>query len=288
MKRLKNYYSFLREAQETSTAPVPGEEVVLTGSWHAIKILFGEGKFQIPSDRKKEIKDRLASIIERYQNFRDLIKFLGTSTSKSVPPIFLIEVGTSHTGGGNINRTVAEGRLKSMRDLLIETLNEKVEGGNLKQDKALMLIVDDQKYKPSATDQNWVDTTKQEPDWWETYGRIQVNEFLIKGLTTNVINVLGNLLRKAKGMNINPDEGLIVQCIRRLQTYSDITDLDKNIDGGLQNFLNSTITDGWSGLKDDTRERIDIKNHLNSISKKSGKGDVAQVAGDIITLDLKR
>jgi hypothetical protein len=288
MKRLKNYYSFLREAQETSNAPVPGEEVVLTGGGDSIEILFGEGKFQITSDLKKSLKDSLAHMMRRYQNFEALIKFLGTSTSKSVPPIFLIEVGTSHTGGGNINRDVAEGRLKSMRDLLIETLNEKPAGGNLRQDKALMLIVDDQKYKPSATDTNFVDTTTKKPDWWERYGRIQVNKFLIEGLTTNDINVFGNLLRKAKGMNINPDEGLIVQCIKALQTYSDITDLDKNIEGGLQNFLNSTITDGLTSWGSDTKEREEIKSHLNKISNKSGKGDVAQVANDKITLDLKR
>lgn len=288
MKRLKNYYSFLREAQETSNAPVPGEEVVLTGGGDSMEVLFGEGKFQITPGLKISLKDSLANMVGRYQNFGALIKFLGTSTSKSVPPIFLIEVGTSHTGGGTINRDVAEGRLKSMRDLLIETLNEKAAGGNLNKDKALMLIVDDQKYKPSPTDKNWVDTTKKEPNWWERYGRIQVNEFLIKGLTTNAINVLGNSLRKAKGMNINPDEGLIVQCIKGLQTYSDITDLDKNIEGGLQNFLNSTITDGLTSAGSDTAERIAIKNHLNSISNGSGKGDVAQVAGDKITLDLKR
>ena len=292
MKRLKNYLRFIKEAQEEvqteQTAPVPGEEVVLTGDGDSIEILFGEGKFQISPDLKKRLKDSLASMMMNYQNFDELISFLGTSTSKYVPPIFLIEVGTSHTGGGTINRQVAEGRLKSMRDLLIETLNEKAAGGNLRQDKALMLIVDDQKYKPSVTDQNWVDTTKKQPNWWERYGRIQVNKFLITGLSTNAINALANSLRKAKGMNINPDEGLIVQCIKGLKTYSDILDLDENIEGGLQNFLNSTITDGLTSAGSDTAEREAIKTHLNIISNKSQKGDVAQVAGDKITLDLKR
>lgn len=292
MKRIKNYLRFIKEAQEevqsAETAPVPGEEVVLTGEGHGIDVMFGEGKFELTANLKTSLKESLKKMIARFQNFGQLIKFLGDSNSNKVPPIFLIEVGTSHTGGGTINRQVAEGRLKSMRDLLIETLNETAAGGNLRQDKALMLIVNDQKYKPSTTDLNWIDTTKKEPNWWERYGRIQVNEFLINGLSTETINQLANSLRKAKGMNINPDEGLIVQCIKGLQNYSDILDLDGNIEGGLQDFLNSTITDGLTSAGSDTKERESIKAHLNKISNQSGKGDVAQVAGDKITLDLKR
>lgn len=316
MKRLKNYYNFIKEATspETSAAPVAapsesgatpapvsnsfdgGRSVVLSGKGEKIDVFFGEGvpkdlNYKLPADLKKGIKDSLVKIIAKYQNFTSLINFLGTASPKTVvPKIFLIEVGTSHTGGGTINREVAQARFKVMTDLLIEVLNEKV-GGNMSQEKALMLIVDDQTYRPSSTNRNWVDVNKREPSWWERYGRIQVNEFLISGLSTPAINELASKLRKAKGLNLNPDESLIVNAICACQTYDDILALDNNLRGdqkGLQSFLNSTITDGFTKRGSDTAEREKIKNCLNKSSNASGKGDVAQVSNDQITLDLKR
>jgi hypothetical protein len=287
MKKIKNYWSFVREAQEQMD---PGEEVVLTGDGSAIQIFFGSGKWQLDPKSKAEKKEAISKMISRYQNFKGLIEFLGSGGSKNLPPLFLIEVGTSHTGGGNINREVAEGRLKSMRDLLIEVLNS-VAGNYLRQEQALKIIVDDQTYKPSGTDRNFVDTEKMPANKWEQYGRIQVNEFAIEGLPMTTINTLSNRLRKAKGLNFNPDETAIVNAICSCQTFSDIVDMDNNLksdQGGLQEFINSTITNGLTGIYSDVKERESIKSCLNKASGASGKGDVAQIAGGALTLDLNK
>ncbi len=70
------------------------------------------------------------------------------------------------------------------------------------------------------------------------------------------------------------------------ETYSDIEDLDTELQklGGLQHVINKAITDGLTAMGSDTKERIKIADCLNKASKKSGKGNVADIAGDKLTI----
>ena len=103
----------------------------------------------------------------------------------------------------------------------------------------------------------------------------------IKGLETIDIDNVADRLRNAKGMNINPDEQRIVQAINKLQTYSDITDLNRELrdHGGLEKFINSTITDGRTRMGSDIEERIRIVKAINKAAANSGKGPIARIVG---------
>jgi predicted GIY-YIG superfamily endonuclease len=78
----------------------------------------------------------------------------------------------------------------------------------------------------------------------------------------------------------NVDESAIVAGIRKLQTYSDITDLNKALMnarmGSLESFLNKQ-------LSDDISEKYRIVNYLNDAAKRSNKGPIAKLGtnGDI-------
>ena len=76
------------------------------------------------------------------------------------------------------------------------------------------------------------------------------------------------------------DEEGVVNAIKRLETYSDITDLnDRYVNakvGTLESAINDAITDGLTVWGSDTQERRKIVNHLNNIAKKSGKTQVAK------------
>jgi tetratricopeptide (TPR) repeat protein len=80
--------------------------------------------------------------------------------------------------------------------------------------------------------------------------------------------------------NDDVDEDTIVANMRKLQTYSDITDLNKALinarKGSLESFLNRE-------LLDDVNEKSLIVNYLNGAAKRSNKGPIAKLGtnGDI-------
>ena len=71
-----------------------------------------------------------------------------------------------------------------------------------------------------------------------------------------------------------------------METYSDITDLNNELrnEGGLQRFINSSITSGFTTFGSDFKERREIEACLNRASKNSGKGKVAKIEGDMISI----
>ena len=88
------------------------------------------------------------------------------------------------------------------------------------------------------------------------------------------------------------DEESIVNAIKELETYSDIVDLDYELrnNGGLEGFINNTITDGLTGMGSDTEEREDIVNAINNAASNRGKGKVAKISfakdGAIVSIML--
>ena len=93
----------------------------------------------------------------------------------------------------------------------------------------------------------------------ERYGFVEISPLTIMGLTSKGIDGVENELIVAKGWNVDPNESAIRDEIKKLQTYSDIVDLDNELrnQGGLQGFINSTITDGFTDWGSDREERED-------------------------------
>ena len=129
---------------------------------------------------------------------------------------------------------------------------------------------------------------KMEPDAEERFGYIALLPLISAGNTPKGIDIIGDMLRIAKGYNINPDEEGIAYAICKLQTFSDITDLNNELrnEGGLQNFINSSITNGWTSYGSDTEERKRIVDCLNKASENSQRGHVAKIVGDKISLTI--
>ena len=81
----------------------------------------------------------------------------------------------------------------------------------------------------------------------------------------------------------NVDEEKIVLNISKLQTYSDITDLNKALinarKGNLEKFLNTQ-------LFDDPDEKTQVVNSLNNCAQRSSKPPVAKITdeGDIVIM----
>ena len=127
----------------------------------------------------------------------------------------------------------------------------------------------------------------------DRYGYVVIEPLRTKGLTSKGIDGVEDELIVAKGLNVNPDEDAIRDAIKKLQTYSDIVDLDNELrnQGGLEGFINSTIKDGFTEWGSDTEEREDIVKAINNAASNSGKGKIAKInfpsSGAIVSIMLQ-
>jgi hypothetical protein len=135
-------------------------------------------------------------------------------------------------------------------------------------------------------DANFYDTTTLKPQQKDRNCFIVVKPLETKGLNPDQVGQLQGNLIDASSSIINSflvddvDEDTIVANMRKLQTYSDITDLNKALinarKGSLESFLNRE-------LLDDVYEKSLIVNYLNGAAKRSNKGPIAKLGtnGDI-------
>jgi hypothetical protein len=141
-------------------------------------------------------------------------------------------------------------------------------------------------YKPSSLDKNFFNNEVITPKSYERAGVIEVLPLEIQGLNPNKMGELqGKLIDASSIINTwlvdNVDEDSIISGIKKLQTYSDITDLNKSLKnarmGDLETFLNNQLFDDYS-------YKQDIVSHLNFASENSEKGQIAKMVGDKISI----
>jgi hypothetical protein len=244
---------------------------------------FDEGSSTIKPNERNDAIDRIArglrgslSVIQQYHN----------DSKFKLPKFVNIHVGTSSTGSADANKRVAEARLNALQDLVLAAFAKY----QVRADVALKVITksSNSSYTPSRVDATFYDTSKMAPDAKERRGYIVIQPLEIAGNTSGQIDKTADALRIARGYNINPDEEGIANAICGLETYSDIKDLNHELrnEGGLQYFINSSITNGWTSLGSDTEERRKIEACLNKASSNSQKGDVAKIEGDMISISL--
>ena len=265
--------SKLGDAKPLVSEAIPGLEPVVDDSENYVATIF--------------FKERQTSLSQKDTN--DIINFISANLKSSIPtlqqfyrsgkkiPSFIdLYVGTSSTGNAMTNRNVAEGRMDYMKNICEKALAKY----GIRADVAFKLITENfQNYRPSKVDANFYDTTKIKPNAMERDCFIIINPIETKGLDADKVGELGGKLIDASSIinNFfvdNVDEGGIVMGISKLETYSDILDLNKALInarmGKLESFLNSQ-------LADDPTEKNQVVGMLNRAAKTSGKGQVAKI-----------
>mgnify|MGYP003337135207 CR=1 FL=1 len=126
----------------------------------------------------------------------------------------------------------------------------------------------------SQLDKNFFDANRIPPNEQDRVAIVKFQALTTQGLDTKGIQDVQLGLNQASSFinNVlvdNVDEAKVVAYMSRLQTYSDITDIDNAIKAqgkwsGIEDFLNDQ-------LADDANEMKQVANHLKELAVKSGK-----------------
>ena len=212
----------------------------------------------------------------------------------TVPKNFIkITVGTDSQGPEGENVDVARDRADKAKAMVYKAFAQSGLGWTESQIEK-WISLGGVEYVPSSRNTN----NKNKTDTpLERFIKITITPLTTAGLEEDLItDIFGNLNAAMGTYFFNSDEKTIVNQICRLQTYSDIQDLDKRFKktGGLQYKLNKNIQDGETAMGSDTAERKSIVACLNKASNRSGKGDCAQIATGVssysskMTIDLNK
>lgn len=290
MKKIKNYLTFLREAQETSEAPVPGEEVVADESrGGGVIVEFGAGKHQLDTTTRNFVVDSIKNNIQRWQNWREIMRLYSEnrgSKKRPMQPLFTIHVGTSWEGTDEINADLARQRRTYMEKIVIDAVKEACEWDIVTPPADLIqqLITPQSSYKRSGVVDTYggnFDPKKTQKDSWNRIGMINVNAAVVKGLTPDVISRVGAEMRS--GENMIPDDlNKIVNQLCQCETYSDLQDLNKNLQdkGGLEEFLNSTV--GFSAYPLLNTRKTERQKAIDCINKAADKQIASEFQNKIV------
>ena len=150
--------------------------------------------------------------------------------------------------------------------------------------KKFLTSYTDTTYDPSRLP-SYMDNDKVDPMMVEQAAALKIIPRTVKGSDNDKITRIKHQIDNASG-NFSTEENEIVDAIEQLETYSDITELDKRFPAGLQAKLNSQITDGWTGWGSDRGARNSIMTHLNAIAKESNKTKIAVTSDDKLVIIL--
>ena len=212
--------------------------------------------------------------------------YKGGEFDDQLKDIIQLSSQSSSSGGDAANANVGQQRLDYVEDLVFKALDKT--GVKDTFAKKALTSYTDTTYDPSRLPPHR-DGKKVDPMMAEQMARIKIIPRIVKGLETNAITDIEHDIEAASGgFWSGTEEADIVKAIERLETYSDIEDLNKRFGGNLEGRINGQITDGVTKWGSDTKERKDIVNHLNHIAKRSGKSQVAQenIVTGTITLIL--
>lgn len=271
-------------------APIPEPEPVFTDDedFRAVLIFFDEGQydFKTKTTLNSEVSNNLVNFIKQsIASSIPTIKKFHSNENFKLPSVMSFYVGTSSSGDYATNRKVAQARLNFLQDLGAKAL----ESFGISEDVAYKLIVgSEKKYTPSRIDRNFYDPKRVKPLQAERICSLVINPITTKGRTQDEIgDIQGGLIDASSIINFwgvdNVDEEMIVDGIKKLQTYSDISDLNKALLNARKGTLESFLNDQLSNYP--TEKHIVI-NHLNDCAKRSGKSEIAKISqsGDITIL----
>ena len=219
-------------------------------------------------------------------------KFFDSDEHK-IPKFLEIGASTSSTGTRQVNAEVGQARINTMIDCVKKAFKElaKETGSSVGVDYVQSFITTntDYTYKPSGLKKLY-DAAESAPKPEERFAYIIIKDLSTMGNDWKKISSIADDIERAIesvfGRYANVDEDGVANAICKCKTYSDIQDLNTELEklGGLENVINRAITDGLTQLGSDTAERIKIKDCLNKASNNSGKGDIADISGDRLTI----
>lgn len=265
---------------------VEGLEPILSNIYIPFTQYLPKGSADTNKDLEKTFVDSVKKVI--ILNKPTIEKFLN-NTSRPIPKFIKIEVGTDATGSEKNNVDVAQARLNKAKSIVKKAFDDSKVGYYDTQIESW--ITSSQNYQPSKLNKNVYDKTKVGDNPRERYIKIKFYGLSTMGLNVDQITSVEKRANDAYVdlLELNIDEDEIARQICKLETYSDITDLNKRFQadeyGSLQGFLNSKMYDV---LLSNSEQREKIKGCLNSASSRSGKGNVAQIVGDQFTIDLSK
>ena len=232
---------------------------------------YGEAGQKFTKELYAASVDVLAQFLSKDSNtLRTIEKFYNNPTMK-LPKFISVNVGTSHSGTGEKNAAVAQGRIDFLMGIVMKAFDKL--GLDSSVAKSLIVTNTNAQYKPKKLNQIY-DPKKVKPNSFDRFGFIAVTPLNTKGNTTAGIQQIQKGLNFASSdvNNIFVDgvnEVAVVQFIKRMGSFSDIEDLSKSINAGgkwisLEDFLNDQLFD------DPTEMRL-IANHLKKLAVASQK-----------------
>lgn len=246
--------------------------------------LFGEGKTKPSSFNNRPVTQsdvdslirQMAMFIKNSGTLDTLQNFsrskVGAPKNSQIPKFISLNIGTSHTGSGETNSNVAQGRYSFLSGMVMKAFD--LLGVDSSIAKSVVVTNSDSSYTPSNLDKNFFDPKKIKPEDSERWGHIRITSLATMGNTIDGIQDIQKSFNDASSIvnNIFVDgvnEKKIVDHIQRLQTFSDIQDLSQSISaGGKWNSLEDFLNDQ---LFDDPAEMRAISTHLQKCASNSGK-----------------
>lgn len=222
--------------------------------------------------------------LKKYFEYIRLRPLLVSLNDKKIPlPNFIdIKVATSSELGNN--QQVGDKRIEYVRKLLITVFKDL----NLYTDKIEDLLVNASKttYRPTGTDCEVIDCKTEKGKPYERIAEVSIYPFRMKGIS-GIGGVGGRLIDASSDVNTwfidLVDEQGIIKALEQLQTYSDLTDLNKFLRDARKGTLESFLNDQ---LSDDPTEKMKASSIINKLAKTSGKENIAKVSpkGDIVIM----
>lgn len=262
-----------------------GEEPVLDKQTRIFgTFLFGEGKTKptifngrpVTQADVDSLVRQMAMFIKNTGTLATLQNFsrskVGAPKNSQIPKFISLNIGTSHTGSGEANSDVAQGRYNFLTGMVMKAFD--LLGVDSSIAKSVVVTNSDSSYTPSNLDKNFFDPKKIKPDDLERWGHISITSLATMGNSIDRIQDIQKSFNDASSI-VNTlfvdgvDEKKIVNHIQRLQTFSDIQDLSQSISaGGKWNSLEDFLNDQ---LFDDPNEMRAISAHLQKCATNSGK-----------------
>jgi len=276
--RLLNFTQFVNE---NILEAVAGLEPVFTprNDSKLMNFQFEEGQFKLNAEQSAKaiafIKDHIKSSIPTIEKFISTSGPISKSQTElsisksTLPSIIQFYVGTSSTGTQTVNSNIAQKRMDYLTGLYLEVMNS----FGIKAGISRKLMTQAPKdYQPAPVNNNFYDSTKLAPVAKDRLCQIIINPITTMGNTPGQIgNIQGTLIDASSIINTwhgdFVDEDAIVRGIAKLQTYSDITDLNTALKnarmGTLEEFLNKQLA------HNDARELNNIVKMLNDAATRS-------------------
>ena len=253
----------IRESEESVMKPEP----VPTGVIHQGTFAFDEGKANMTKKTRDGLVEQIKKIIK--PSISTINKF--HNGPFTLPQMFEVNVGTSSTGTPQANAQVAKAR----KTLLEGIIKEALRSFDIREDiiEKIYSLQSKSYYAPSKLDFNFYDSKMVKPDDKERFGTIKIMPIKTMGLDGKALSsasykVQSPDVTRSKTIKnpeslINlwglidpgttteyytePDQESIYAGVQMLKTYSDVEDLNDQLEnarkGGVADVINDKITD---------------------------------------------